>query len=174
MAHDARLARSGRRLTMLHRWYACDGLFGPHVSNQAVNQAVLLPLMRRVISGEGDATILLYGQTGAGKTHTLMGMMEQVASRFDELCGEDAANSRDGVEVVFFELAAAGCCDLLNSRNLITLRADENDQVRGSLSSERPDRMILSMYSATAALLTFSQVAGPCARSNNEIRGLWG
>jgi len=33
------------------------------------------------------------------------------------------------VEVLFFEVATNGCCDLLNQRRSIVLRSDENDQV---------------------------------------------
>eukprot|EP00966_Prymnesium_polylepis_P059514 1379534-Prymnesium_polylepis.2 len=86
VAHDARLARSGRRLSMLHRWYSCDGLYGPAATDGEVHGGVLAPMLRRVVSGQGDATVVLYGQTGGGKTHTLMGMISRVQEELDRLC----------------------------------------------------------------------------------------
>ena len=175
VVHDARMSRSGRRLSMMHSWYKSDGLFGPEAAESSVHDAVLLPLMRRVLAGQGDATVILYGQTGAGKTHTMMSMIGRVEDELDLTVAaaggtaaaetaaagtaaaetaaavtatvattaaataegvmaaaaavEGAAELRDGVEVLFFEVATKGCNDLLNARHPIVLRSDENDTV---------------------------------------------
>eukprot|EP00966_Prymnesium_polylepis_P258820 5977611-Prymnesium_polylepis.1 len=56
---------------------------------------------------------------------------------------EADAAAREGsgrVEVLFYEVATGGCCDLLNGRGPIVLRSDENDQARWSRPPPtRPD-----------------------------------
>ena len=112
---------------------------------------VLEPLLSRVLSATGDGTALLYGQTGAGKTHTMSSLLDRVAMRLDELHqhaaataparvkGEAAAEVEEteaaaasDVEVMFFEVASRGCMDLLNSRSKVALRSDEHDVVHGA------------------------------------------
>mmetsp|Transcript_30992 Transcript_30992/g.72010 ORF Transcript_30992/g.72010 Transcript_30992/m.72010 type:complete len:459 (-) Transcript_30992:369-1745(-) len=121
VCHDARLARSGRRLSMLHRWYSCDAVFGCNTSDAAVCSTVLVPLLERVVHGEGDATALLYGQTGAGKTHNLRAFIECVQKRIDDV--------GSNVEALFFEVATEGCHDLLNERAKVALRSDAEQAV---------------------------------------------
>ena len=88
--------------------YGCDRTFGPRAHEVDVHAAVLEPLLCRALAGEGDGTVVLYGQTGAGKTYTLMGMLRRVEAALDEVDGGVA------LEVSLYELAAVGCCDLLN------------------------------------------------------------
>ena len=135
VCHDARLARSGRRLTMIHHWYWADKVFGATADEESVCDDVLEPLLERVINGDGDGTALLYGQTGAGKTHTMTSLLERVAARLGGDDGDEGGDeggegaSRRSVEVQFFEVAAKGCMDLLNERAKILLRSDEDDVV---------------------------------------------
>ena len=126
VCHDARLARSGRRLSVLHHWYFMDSVFGATATDASVCDAVIEPLLDRVVSGEGDGTTLLYGQTGAGKTYTLSSLLERVASRLDSLAG---SVRRTHVTVTFFEVASQGCSDLFNQREKLALRSDESDVV---------------------------------------------
>lgn len=104
---------------------------------------VIEPLLERVLSGAGDSTALLYGQTGAGKTHTLTSLLERVALRLDEHAAAAAVDGSDGadgaggvggvgaeVRVHFFEVASKGCMDLMHERAKVSLRSDENDVVR--------------------------------------------
>ena len=80
VCHDARLARSGRRLSVVHHWYYADDVYGERAADGDVCDGVIEPLLERVVSGEGDATALLYGQTGAGKTYTLSSLLAHVAA----------------------------------------------------------------------------------------------
>ena len=105
VCHDGRLARSGRRLSMIHHWYHTDKVHGAASDEAAVCDDIVEPLLTRVVSGVGDATALLYGQTGAGKTYTLASFLERVATRLDELAVAS-------VDVTFFEIASKGCTDL--------------------------------------------------------------
>ena len=120
--HRPLLARTGRRLSMLHRSFACDRVFGTFASEAQVCDGVLRPLLERVTGGVGDATVILYGQTGAGKTHTLSSMIARCEAVLDS--GGGAGRE---VRVSFYEVATAGCCDLLNGRAKIHLRSDEHE-----------------------------------------------
>ena len=120
--HRPLLARTGRRLSMLHRSFACDRVFGTFASEAQVCDGVLRPLLERVTGGVGDATVILYGQTGAGKTHTLSSMIARCEAVLDS--GGGAGRE---VRVSFYEVATAGCCDLLNGRAKIHLRSDERE-----------------------------------------------
>ena len=88
LAHFAKLARSGRRLSMLHRWHDLDAVFGADADAADVDAAVLAPLLDRAVSGDGDATVVLFGQTGSGKTFTLMQFLRAVQARLDVVAAE--------------------------------------------------------------------------------------
>lgn len=140
VCHDARLARSGRRLSMIHHWYSVDSVFGQRTPEGSVCDGVIEPLLRRAMGGEGDGTALLYGQTGAGKTYTLSSLLERIAQRLDDEAvtgkvthgalgggtgGENKENgSAEGAvaRVCFFEIASKGCMDLLNDRAKVCTR----------------------------------------------------
>ena len=128
VCHRPLLARTGRRLSMMHRTYACDGVFGPADSDEQVRDAIVKPLLQRVRRARGNATVILYGQTGAGKTHTLRSLLACVEQQLDEAARDTPAGAAP-VEVTFYEVATAGCADLLHERAKVVLRADENDVV---------------------------------------------
>ena len=91
VCHDGQLARSGRRLTMAHKYYHFDRVWGQHADNRTVFMQEVKPLVEWSMQGR-CSTVLCYGQTGTGKTHTMNGMLTHVATA---LAGEH-------VEVVFF------------------------------------------------------------------------
>ena len=66
-----------------------------------------------------SSTVICYGQTGTGKTYTMVGMLERVARDLEGL----------SVEVVFFEIHGKKCYDLLSHRKEVHLRADASDAV---------------------------------------------
>jgi hypothetical protein len=161
VCHDARLARSGRRLTMLHRWYRVDRLFPSSACEDGVCDGVLQPLLERVLCGLGDCTALLYGQTGAGKTYTMSSLLRRVAREVDARIGRGIEQPA-AVEVTFFEVAADGCVDLLADRRKIALRSDENDVVHACGAR--------SVVVHTAAELEAALQAGLALRSTVETQ----
>jgi hypothetical protein len=120
--HDGKLARSGRRMTMTHRFYSCDRVWAPADSNASVFHSEVQPLLDWSLAAPANAsTLLCYGQTGTGKTYTLMGMLEHLA--------QDLSSRRFGVEVLFFEVHGKKCYDLLADRALVHLRSDQEGRV---------------------------------------------
>jgi kinesin family protein 2/24 len=117
ICHEGRLERTGRRLVMSHRAFAVDGYLNAASGDRQLRAAVQ-PLLADARAGR-NATLLLLGQTGTGKTHTLLGVLR--------LLGEE--KSSGAMDVQFYEVHGKKCFDLLNARKQVHLRADENDQV---------------------------------------------
>lgn len=167
VCHDGRLGRSGRRLTMTHRFYAADAIFPPDADEARVFEGALAPLLARVADGRGDGTLICYGQTGAGKTHTLMQLLGQLAASLDCMAaaegelrsaaaeGASAAEGPALVEVTFFEVggrehANGGAHDLLNARAAVRLRCDEAGETHAVGAAARPAHDGRSLLAALA------------------------
>ncbi|RQM19069.1 hypothetical protein B5M09_008144 [Aphanomyces astaci] len=93
---EAVLATSSHRVQLLTTprarrpvSYKFDHVFTPHDSNQAVFDAFLAPLVLSVLEGT-HATVLAYGQTGTGKTFTMLGR-----DLWGLCAGVDKANTND-------------------------------------------------------------------------------
>mmetsp|Transcript_3124 Transcript_3124/g.9593 ORF Transcript_3124/g.9593 Transcript_3124/m.9593 type:complete len:575 (+) Transcript_3124:168-1892(+) len=115
MLHEAKLSRSHRTFACRHHRVAVDGVF--ERSSTEVLEKVVDPLIDDVLRGSA-ATLLLFGQTGTGKTHTLREALTRFVSRIDTEC-----------TVRFVELAGKACRDLLNDASSVKLLSDSNDVV---------------------------------------------
>mmetsp|Transcript_9021 Transcript_9021/g.9067 ORF Transcript_9021/g.9067 Transcript_9021/m.9067 type:complete len:660 (+) Transcript_9021:195-2174(+) len=120
--HDGRLGRHGRLLTMTHHRYCVDRVWNEYVNNHTVCDDEVKPLLAAVTHGK-DATLICYGQTGTGKTYTLMGAIEYLSHN---IIGQS-------IKICFYEIHDKRCYDLLNNRNIVYLRSDaqENVHIRG-------------------------------------------
>eukprot|EP01041_Mallomonas_annulata_P010238 gene10238-21354_t len=117
--HDGRLARNGRRLTMTHQIFKLDKIWNERTSNDTVCNDEIKPLLSRIQTGN-DATLICYGQTGTGKTHTLMGALEYISQN---IIGST-------IKLKFFEIHGKQCYDLLNNRNPVKLLSDHNENIQ--------------------------------------------
>ena len=136
IVHDGRLKNDGRSLYMLHRCYAASRVFDGADSNALVYAKTTRSLVHWACQGKGDATVLMFGQTGTGKTHTTRALVEAAGA---DILGE-AGKRR--VRVSFFELNGAGgrggrLCDLLADRGEVSMRADADDKVHVTGGVER-------------------------------------
>jgi Cdc6-like AAA superfamily ATPase len=68
---------------MRHLLYKFDRVFGGDSNNDEVTGHVVRPLVSHAVQG-GDSTILCYGQTGTGKTYTLMASLKCVADYIEQ------------------------------------------------------------------------------------------
>ena len=68
---DAKTVGVAARETAIAREVAFDGVYGPESDQQAVYQELGAPILQSVMQGY-NGTVLAYGQTGTGKTHTLL------------------------------------------------------------------------------------------------------
>ncbi len=126
--HEAKLSRSHRTFACRHHRVQVDGVFERDV------EKVVDPLIDDVLRGDA-ATLLLFGQTGTGKTHTLREALTRFVARIDTTTA-----------VRFVELAGKRACrDLLNDASSVRLLSDSNDVVhfKGAPPRVCPDRTAL-------------------------------
>jgi len=149
VVHDGRLKRD-HSTYMLHHEFRLDFALDENATDQHVWEEAA-PLLRHV-QGGGRATLMLFGQTGTGKTHTAYGLQtELVEALFRE--GAAAAGSAEtfSVEAIIFEMRGAHCRDLLNDGARIKLLEDAQGQVN-VVGAERR-----ASHSSSDLLQLFSQ-----------------
>eukprot|EP00750_Incisomonas_marina_P001298 INCI11091.1.p1 GENE.INCI11091.1~~INCI11091.1.p1 ORF type:complete len:772 (+),score=158.83 INCI11091.1:276-2591(+) len=116
--HEGSLDRSGRRMEMVHHNLMAHKVWDHTVSNEVVCKEIIDPLVEFVQSGKA-ATVIMYGQTGTGKTYTFQGI-------FQRLC--TLLNGRRA-EVTFIEIDGKKTYDLLNERKSVKLLSDSDGNV---------------------------------------------
>ena len=115
--------------------YPVTAAFDEHCSDDDIYRHVAEPLVHDA-TNEGVATILMFGQTGAGKSHTMSGIETRTANGlFQALDSKFAGKSNDERPVVsmqFVELCGSReCRDLLVKKSgEIKLADDEDGSVR--------------------------------------------
>ncbi|KAK7481620.1 hypothetical protein BaRGS_00027136 [Batillaria attramentaria] len=137
--------------TLKHE-FMFDEVFHENCSNDDVYIRAARPLISTVFQGS-NATFFAYGQTGAGKTHTMMGGNEvpglyQLAAQDVFGIIESGQHGDDlHVWVSFFEIYCGQLFDLLNRRNRLVAREDASHQVciAGLTETEVPDVETLIM-----------------------------
>ncbi|XP_052750928.1 kinesin-like protein Klp61F isoform X2 [Galleria mellonella] len=114
--------------TSLTKKFTFDRAFGPHAKQVEVYQDVVSPLIEEVLAGY-NCTVFAYGQTGTGKTHTMVGestgdettwqsdplagiIPRALSQLFDEL---RISNTEYTVRVSYLELYNEELFDLLSS-----------------------------------------------------------
>eukprot|EP00042_Codosiga_hollandica_P058039 m.870658 g.870658 ORF g.870658 m.870658 type:complete len:817 (-) comp59755_c0_seq14:123-2573(-) len=113
-----------------------DEVFHEDCVNQDVYHRAVKPLVAHVTHG-GRATCFAYGQTGAGKSFTMMGTADQKVPGLYLLAAEDMFAQLDlqtqvnrQVLVSFFEIYCGDLFDLLNARAKLHAREDAKQRVR--------------------------------------------
>ncbi|XP_077140563.1 kinesin-like protein KIF24 [Ranitomeya variabilis] len=114
---------------ILQHVFYFDEVFSETFSNQDVYMKTAYPLIQHVFNG-GNATCFAYGQTGAGKTYTMIGTPKNpglyaLAAKdiFQEL--ETNHQRKDhSVWISFYEIYCGQLYDLLNGRKRLYARED--------------------------------------------------
>ena len=123
--HEARLSRSGRTLKVTHHYVAIDGVFAGPTARRSLKSEVIDPLLRRFFGEKKDAALLLFGQTGTGKTHTLKEALDAVVA-----AAFPGGGGGGGVTARFLELAGKSeCRDLLAGGRAVRLLADAEERI---------------------------------------------
>ncbi|XP_053406268.1 kinesin-related protein 3-like [Mercenaria mercenaria] len=119
--------------TLQHE-FIFDEVFEESCSNEDVYIRAARPLINCIFDG-GSATCFAYGQTGAGKTHTMIGNREipglYLLAAHDIFSIIESAQYGTGVKVwvSFFEIYCGQLFDLLNKRNRLHAREDGSHRV---------------------------------------------
>ncbi|KAG9394235.1 Kinesin motor domain [Carpediemonas membranifera] len=113
-----------------HHQFMFDQVFDEETNNQEVYFYTARPLVSGIFSG-GHATCFAYGQTGAGKTFTMMGRdgIYVLAAKdiFTMLTRPEYQHLQ--AEVAFFEIYGGKLFDLLNKRKRLWAREDAKGTV---------------------------------------------
>ncbi|XP_069358521.1 kinesin-like protein KIF19 isoform X2 [Maniola hyperantus] len=100
-----------RRLNEKH--YVYDRVFGEESTQEEVYEAVCAPLVGDTLNGIAGA-IFAYGATGAGKTHTMTGLMSRALNHlFTSITESDLPDSYE-VKMSYIEIYNENIRDLLN------------------------------------------------------------
>ncbi|KAL0248631.1 hypothetical protein GEMRC1_003865 [Eukaryota sp. GEM-RC1] len=116
-----------------HR-FVFDEVFDDDMDNQDLYQRTAQPLIPFVFAG-GRATCFAYGQTGAGKTFTMMGNGTTIPGLYVLAARDIFALLHNPqyhgfcASVSFFEIYAGKLFDLLNGKKRLFARADHKDNV---------------------------------------------
>jgi kinesin family protein 2/24 len=89
--------------------FELDKTFGPAASNADVHETCK-PLIARVVGSGQVGTIIAFGQTGAGKTHTMNALMDQVAA---DLFDDPVAAASRTVSFSYMEILGQTLSDCL-------------------------------------------------------------
>nr|XP_020822645.1 kinesin-like protein KIF24 isoform X2 [Phascolarctos cinereus] len=120
---------------ILQHVFYFDEVFGEMSTNQDVYMKTTHPLIQHIFKG-GNATCFAYGQTGAGKTYTMIGTHQNPG--LYALAAEDifrqidlAQPRRDlSVWISFYEIYCGQLYDLLNGRKRLFAREDSKHVVQ--------------------------------------------
>jgi kinesin family protein 18/19 len=125
--------RAGRRRD---KKFAFDHVFGSHAQQRYVFEKTTLFLLDGVLNGY-NATVFAYGATGSGKTHTMLGTVDQpglMMLTLQELFRKIRATETDRrykVTLTYLEVYNENLRDLLNpSSEYLDLR---EDPIKGSM-----------------------------------------
>ncbi|XP_030593526.1 kinesin-like protein KIF24 isoform X2 [Archocentrus centrarchus] len=126
IVHEGKEAVDLSQYILQHKFYF-DQVFGEESSNEEVYRKTAYPLVQHMLKG-GKVTCFAYGQTGAGKTHTMLGSPTRpglyalaVQDIFAHLA---TTHSSQLVYVSFFEIYCGQLYDLLDHRKRLYARED--------------------------------------------------
>jgi kinesin family protein 2/24 len=179
--------------------FTAQAAFDEHCSDDDVYRNIAEPLINSVIREGVVSTILLYGQTGCGKSYTISGIEErtargifsrvnntgQISLQFVELCGNKEINdllsskNKEAVKLVDDE---DGSCRMLNATSITISSSqqllDKMKEAKSRRSTEATDKNGMSSRShavcqiritGTKGVLTLIDLAG----SERRHDSLW-
>ncbi|XP_027745190.1 kinesin-like protein KIF24 [Empidonax traillii] len=134
LLHEKKEAVDLTQYILQHVFYF-DEVFGESCTNQDVYMKTAYPLIQHIFNG-GNATCFAYGQTGAGKTYTMIGThrnpgLYALAAKdiFRHL--EASPSGKDlFVFISFYEIYCGQLYDLLNGRKRLYAREDSKHVVQ--------------------------------------------
>ncbi|XP_053727642.1 uncharacterized protein LOC128762994 isoform X2 [Synchiropus splendidus] len=129
IVHESKEACDLTPYTQLHKFYF-DQVFGEESTNEDVYLKTAYPLVRHTLNG-GQSTCFAYGQTGAGKTHTMLGCAPGSLGLYTLAVRDIFAHLSTlqtpcplTVYVSFFEIYCGHLYDLLDHRKRLYSRED--------------------------------------------------
>lgn len=121
-------------LEVLKNSFTFDSVYGDNSNQREVYDETAFPLIESVIEGY-NGTIFAYGQTGCGKTHTMLGIREDpeqkgiIPHAFDHIFGfidEKEGNTKFLVRASYLEIYNEEIRDLLSNKGKAKLNLAES------------------------------------------------
>ncbi|XP_033929201.1 kinesin-like protein KIF24 [Melopsittacus undulatus] len=134
LLHEKKEAVDLTQYILQHVFYF-DEVFGESCTNQDVYMKTAHPLIQHIFNG-GNATCFAYGQTGAGKTYTMIGTQRNpglyALAAKDIFRQLEASQSKKDLLVLisFYEIYCGQLYDLLNGRKRLFAREDSKHVVQ--------------------------------------------
>ncbi|NXH48488.1 KIF24 protein, partial [Dicaeum eximium] len=128
LLHEKKEAVDLTQYILQHVFYF-DEVFGESCTNQDVYMKTAYPLIQHIFNG-GNATCFAYGQTGAGKTYTMIGnhrnpgLYALAAKDIFRQLGASPSRKDLVVLISFYEIYCGQLYDLLNGRKRLFARED--------------------------------------------------
>ncbi|NWS18039.1 KIF24 protein, partial [Pachyramphus minor] len=134
LLHEKKEAVDLTQYILQHVFYF-DEVFGESCTNQDVYMKTAYPLIQHIFNG-GNATCFAYGQTGAGKTYTMIGTHRNPG--LYALAAKDIFRHLEAspsgtdlfVFISFYEIYCGQLYDLLNGRKRLYAREDSKHVVQ--------------------------------------------
>ncbi|KAM9206826.1 kinesin-like protein KIF24 [Dugong dugon] len=134
LVHEKKEAVDLTQYILQHVFYF-DEVFGEACTNQDVYMKTTHPLIQHIFNG-GNATCFAYGQTGAGKTYTMIGTHQNpglyalAAKDIFRQLEVSQPRKRLFVWISFYEIYCGQLYDLLNRRKRLFAREDSKHVVQ--------------------------------------------
>nr|XP_012318641.1 kinesin-like protein KIF24 isoform X1 [Aotus nancymaae]XP_012318642.1 kinesin-like protein KIF24 isoform X1 [Aotus nancymaae] len=134
LVHEKKEAVDLTQYILQHVFYF-DEVFGEACTNRDVYMKTTHPLIQHIFNG-GNATCFAYGQTGAGKTYTMIGTHENpglyalAAKDIFRQLGVSQPGRHLFVWISFYEVYCGQLYDLLNRRKRLFAREDSKHMVQ--------------------------------------------
>lgn len=167
IVHDGRVHRDGRTLYMVHSRFCLDRIFGEAASNAEVYADAAQPLLKAALAG-GRSTLILFGQTGTGKTYTASGVLNHLVEELFESRSQSQVVAP--VSVLVYEVAGSrggreDCFDLLSERKQVKCLTGEDGQVHVRGARTIPCHTVAELHEALRA--AFAWRSSECTERND-------
>jgi len=142
IVHNCVMHADMRRMFIKPTSYPVTAAFDEHCSDDDVFRHIAEPLVNEACLNN-VSTILMYGQTGCGKSHTMAGIEKRMASTIFSKCGGESKGGRIVISLTFVELCGNKINDLL---------------IKGSSGVKVLDIKVLDLDDGTVRLLNASVI----------------
>lgn len=105
--------------------YSFDKVFSELDKNIDIYNYLSIDILKHMIKKKKDVIFYVYGHTGAGKSHTIIGKENEYG--FLPMILSDMIQINDSTEISLIEIYNNKCYDLINNHNLIQQREDNQN-----------------------------------------------
>eukprot|EP00808_Paulinella_micropora_P013093 g13985.t1 len=125
--HDARVGQQGE-LSLQHRRFSFDHVFGPQVEEKALYSMALRPLLHNAIERGATNTLMAFGQTGSGKTHTTRNLLSHLSAELIRLLQQQ--HQQQQLQPIATPVAAVLSVFEISGKRVVDLLSETRTELR--------------------------------------------